>query len=105
MAKKEKASEAAKSKTASPNSLAGIPGVSSAIARSRAKGSLVGMVLAGGCAFLSGSSLYLALAWSVAGGIVAGLLTWWISVMLWRMAISAEYAGRQRELLEASQTE
>lgn len=105
MAKKDKGSKPAKDKAASPNSLAGIPGISSAIARSRAKGSIAGMILAGGCALVSGSSLYLALAWSVAGGIAAGLLTWWISVMLWRMAISAEYAGRQRELLEASETE
>ena len=105
MAKKEKQAKQKKDSSASPNSLAGMPGVPESIAYNKARGSLAGMALAGLVAFTAGSSTWWIIAWALIGGIAAGLITWWVSVILWRMALSAEYAGRRREALEASQTD
>lgn len=107
MAKEKKAKKEKKDKNqgAAANSLAGTPGVSAAIARTRSRWALGGMVLAAAVAYGAGSSTWWIIAWAIIGGVGASLTAWWVSVMLWRMALTAEYTGRQREAFELSQVE
>lgn len=102
---KDKPKKEKKSADAPANSLAGTPGVSSAIARTRSRWAIGGMALSALVAWGAGCSWWWVIAWAIIGGVAAMLVGWWVSVILWRTALSAEFAGRSREQLEAYQSE
>jgi len=86
----------------SANSVAGMPGVAASVARTRSKAALVGMMFGALVAWSASGSIWWTIFWAIATGFAASMISWWLTVILWRMALPAEIKARQREYAEAT---